>query len=151
MHAELRGFFLKITPKIHKNSRPYGENLMTRKRRIPFTQTFMLDVLFDKKARPFFIYILINVIFGAAIFHWLEGWEWLDSFYFVVITITTIGYGDFSPTTPLTKLFTIFYSINGVIMLLFLFDLVRKVRGWQHGISAANEDDIDSLPSTPNN
>ncbi|MFN2234796.1 MAG: potassium channel family protein, partial [Anaerolineales bacterium] len=55
---------------------------------------------------------------------------WLDSFYFVVITLTTIGYGDFSPTTPATKLITIFYGLNGVILLLMLFDVIRQVRGW---------------------
>jgi hypothetical protein len=41
-----------------------------------------------------------------------------------------IGYGDFSPTTPLTKLITIFYGLNGVILLLMLFDGVRQLRGW---------------------
>ena len=44
--------------------------------------------------------------------------------------MTTIGYGDFSPTTPLTKLITIFYGLNGVILLLMLFDAVRRVRRW---------------------
>ena len=79
------------------------------------------------------------MIIGAAIFHWLEGWSWLDSIYFVVITLTTIGYGDFSPTLPITKIFAIFYSINGVIMLLFLFDLVRTVRGWDHFLTGTKQ------------
>jgi hypothetical protein len=48
----------------------------------------------------------------------------------VVVTLTTIGYNDFAPTTPLTKLITIFYSLNGVIILLMLFDVVRSVRKW---------------------
>ena len=103
---------------------------MNRKRRKLLARAFMLDVLFDPSARPFLIYIMINILLGATIYHWLEGWSWLDSFYFVVITLTTIGFGDFTPTTSVSKLITIFYSINGVIMLLFLFDLVRKIRGW---------------------
>ena len=72
--------------------------------------------------------IVIGV--GAALYHWLEGWSWLDSVYFVVITLTTIGYGDFSPTQPVTKVITILYGLNGVILLLMLFDVIRTVRHW---------------------
>jgi hypothetical protein len=64
----------------------------------------------------------------GALFHWLEGWSWLDSFYFVFITFTTIGYGDFAPTMPITKIITIFVGLNGVAMLLMLFDEIRRLR-----------------------
>ena len=92
-----------------------------------------LDVLLDRRTRPVLIYVAIVIAIGAAIFHWLEGWSWLDSVYFVVVTLTTIGYGDFSPTTPLGKLITIFYGVNGVIFLLMLFDAVRSLRRWELG------------------
>ena len=46
---------------------------------------------------------------------------------------TTIGYGDFSPTTPLTEVITMFYWGNGVIVLLMLFDVVRRLRRWDIG------------------
>ncbi|MGB0255380.1 MAG: potassium channel family protein, partial [Flavobacteriaceae bacterium] len=48
----------------------------------------------------------------------IEGWSWLDSLYFSVITLTTIGYGDFSPQTNLGKLFTMAYIIIGVALIL---------------------------------
>ena len=99
-------------------------------------RTLFLDLFMDARSRPIFIYAAIVITIGAALYHWLEGWSWLDSFYFVVITLTTIGYGDFSPTTPLTKLITIFYGLNGVILLLMLFDVVRTLRGWELGPSA---------------
>ena len=88
----------------------------------------MLDLLLDKKARPIFYYAGINVIIGAILYHWLEGWSWLDSFYFVIVTLTTIGFGDFTPTLPVTKLLTVFYGLNGVAILLMLFDEIRRVR-----------------------
>ena len=93
-------------------------------------RTLFLDLFMDARSRPIFIYAAIVITIGAALYHWLEGWSWIDSFYFVVITLTTIGYGDFSPTTPATKLITIFYGLNGVILLLMLFDVIRQVRGW---------------------
>jgi hypothetical protein len=102
-----------------------------KRMRASLSKTFFLDVLFDRRTRPIFIYAIIMIFLGAAVYHWLEGWDWLDSFYFVVITLTTIGYGDFSPTTPLTKVITIFYGLNGIILLLLLFDVIRTLRGWE--------------------
>ena len=38
---------------------------------------------------------LLFVALPAAIFKHIEGWSGLESLYFVVITLTTIGFGDF--------------------------------------------------------
>jgi hypothetical protein len=105
-----------------------------------FEDVLFLDVLFDRRTRPYFIYVAIIIVIGAVLYHWLEGWGWLDSFYFVVITLTTIGYGDFSPTTPITKLITIFYGVNGVIILLMLFDVIRRKRRWEIGDRSEGDD-----------
>jgi len=103
------------------------------KRRRPITKTIarflFLDLLLDKRARPVFIYVTVIIAIGTVLYHWLEGWDYLDSLYFVVVTLTTIGYGDLSPTTPLAKWVTIFYGLNGVAILLMLFDEIRRVRG----------------------
>ena len=88
----------------------------------------MLDVMRDPSTRPVFIYAASLILVGGIVYHWLEGWDWVDSFYFVVITLTTIGYGDLSPTTQLSKLVTIFFALNGVAILVMLFDAIRQVR-----------------------
>ena len=97
---------------------------------MPLRQTLFLDILLDKRTRRIFLYALLMIFVGGAVYHWLEGWSWIDSFYFVVVTLTTIGYGDFVPTTPFTKLITIFYGLNGVILLLMMFEVVRTKRHW---------------------
>ena len=54
------------------------------------------------------------VAIGTVLFHEMERWSWIDSYYFTVITLTTIGYGDLTPDTPTAKLFTTFFAIAGV-------------------------------------
>ena len=88
----------------------------------------LLPLLLDKNVRPTALYTGFIVLLGATLYHWLEGWTWLDSFYFVIVTLTTIGYGDLSPTSSLTKAITIFYALNGVAILLTLITEIRRVR-----------------------
>ena len=109
---------------------------------IPFYRTFFLDLFFDRRTRPIFLYAFFMVLIGAALFHWLEGWSWLDAVYFVVITLTTIGYGDFAPTKPVTKIITIFYGLNGIVLILMLFDIIRTLRGWDiRALAESNQEE----------
>ena len=109
-------------------------------------RVFLLDVLLDRRTRPVLLYLMVLILIGTLLYHWLEGWDWLDSFYFVVITLTTIGYGDFSPTTPLTKLITIYYGINGIMVLLLLYDAVRRLRHWEIPDSDSGTENASSQP-----
>lgn len=102
---------------------------MTIKRFLrPLARLFLLDLFRDKQARPTFLYALFIIIFGSWFFHQAEGWGWLDSVYFSVITLTTIGYGDFAPHTPIGKVMAIFFGLNGIVILLTLFDHIRRIR-----------------------
>jgi hypothetical protein len=47
-------------------------------------------------------------------FFFIDQWRFIDSVYFTVVTITTVGYGDIKPTASDSKIFTGFYIILGV-------------------------------------
>ena len=94
----------------------------------PVRSLFLWDVLCDRDSRLTFSWAASTLLIGTFIYHWLEGWSYLDSLYFCVISLATIGYGDLTPTTPLAKAFTIVYVINGIVILLALFDRIRVVR-----------------------
>jgi voltage-gated potassium channel len=72
------------------------------------------------------ILFVIGIIAGAFIYKKIEGWNIIDSFYFVIATITTVGYGDFVPITNTGKIFTMFYSFFGVAVALYVFSAVNS-------------------------
>lgn len=86
------------------------------------------DSLRDQRTRPLFIWASILVLLGTFVFHWLENWSLVDSFYFSVVSLTTVGYGDFTPTSSLTRIITVFYILNGIGILLAFLDTAAEVR-----------------------
>jgi len=54
------------------------------------------------------------IVLGTIMYRFLEDWTWIQSFYFSVTTLSTVGYGDLHPTTDLSRLFTSFYILAGV-------------------------------------
>lgn len=75
-----------------------------------FAKSLLKDIIFYGLV----IFTLLIIIGAATFYHHVEGWHWFDSFYFSIITISTVGYGDLSPHTFAGKLFTIFYILIGL-------------------------------------
>ena len=66
---------------------------------------------------------------GTAVYTMLEGWSPLDALYFSVVTLATVGFGDYTPTTDLAKMFTIGYILVGVGILAGFVSEITKHRG----------------------
>jgi len=63
---------------------------------------------------------------GTAGFHWIESWPWFDSFYMVLITVTTIGYSEVHPLSHGGKIFNVFVMIGGVGLVFLLIGVVAQ-------------------------
>lgn len=63
---------------------------------------------------------------GTVFYRAAEGWAWTDSLYFTVITLTTVGYGDLSPTGPGSKLFTVVFLLLGIGLLLSFIERIAR-------------------------
>ncbi len=62
--------------------------------------------------------LITFIAVGTIVFRYAEGWGWLDAYYFSVMTLSTVGYGDLHPTTPFTKIFSTFYILGGLGIIL---------------------------------
>lgn len=66
--------------------------------------------------------LLVGVVFYCIV----EGWTFVDSLYFCVTTLTTVGFGNPAPSTDLGKLFTVFFVLAGVGMFLAVINGLGK-------------------------
>ena len=99
-------------PSLPTSSAP-DQNKRPRPRRPRVFRDF-IETIFQPEFRPIFASVVAVLLSGTLIFRELEGWSLLDSLYFSVVTLATIGYGDLTPTTSTAKLFSIFYILVGV-------------------------------------
>ncbi len=55
--------------------------------------------------------MLVLLVTGTIFYVHHEDWSIVDALYFCVMTMSTVGYGDLTPTSSLSKIFTIVYSL----------------------------------------
>ncbi|EKE02897.1 MAG: TrkA family potassium uptake protein [uncultured bacterium] len=64
--------------------------------------------------------LLTLIILGTVSYMKIEGWEFLDSLFMSVETLTTVGFGLIAPLSATGKIFTIIYILFGVMLFLYI-------------------------------
>jgi voltage-gated potassium channel len=70
--------------------------------------------------------IFINAL-GVIGYMVIEGWNFRDSLFMTVITITTVGYGEVHELTAAGEIFTIVLLVFGVGIILYLLGTAAKL------------------------
>jgi len=76
-----------------------------------------------QKFRPLRIVLvaLIALTAGGTVgFHYIEHWGWFDSFYMVVITLSTVGYQEVHPLSFAGRIFCIVLIVAGVALVFLI-------------------------------
>ncbi|SLN12654.1 Ion channel [Roseovarius litorisediminis] len=58
--------------------------------------------------------LALIILGGTVFFHLVEGWNWIDSYFFTVVTLSTVGYGSLVPATTLGKIGTTIFIFVGL-------------------------------------
>jgi TrkA-N domain/Ion channel len=80
------------------------------------------DSFIQKLIISFSALIILAVIF----FHFSENLSWIDSLYFVVVTVATVGYGDINlaQSSAASKLFDVFLILSSTVFIWLFFSLI---------------------------
>jgi voltage-gated potassium channel len=70
--------------------------------------------------------LLLLTAAGTAGFHFIEGWSWFDSFYMVVITLSTIGYSEVHTLSHAGRVFNTALIISGVALVFLMIGALTQ-------------------------
>lgn len=78
---------------------------------------------------------------GTVFYHFVEHWRWLDSLYFCVMSLVTIGVNDVAPRTTAGKIFTMVYVLVGIGILAAFANNILKTGLARRYLRQNNEQD----------
>jgi len=74
--------------------------------------------------------LFITMIFGGIVLQWLETGDISkgdNPFWWAIVTMTTVGYGDFSPETPEGRVFAVFIMFAGITLVSLLTASISSI------------------------
>jgi hypothetical protein len=84
------------------------------------------QALKEPEARGALRSAVLLLVTGVFFYSAVEHWTVVDSLYFCVTTLTTVGFGSPAPTTDAGKLFTVLFVLSGVGMFLAVINGIGR-------------------------
>ena len=97
----------------------------------------------ETKALPL---IAAALILTGTIFYWrFEDWTIIESFYFCVVTLATVGFGDITPVSPTARAATTLQMVGDIILVSLVVQVIvgamrQGLRRKESQTSAASAD-----------
>ena len=97
------------------------------------------------------VYLLLStVIVGGAAFSLAEDkGSWIDGMWWAIVTLTTVGYGDYSPATVAGRWVAVFVMAGGIgtvaILTGILADAIREAKIHERDETPELDDDIEHV------
>jgi voltage-gated potassium channel len=97
------------------------------------------------------VYLLLGtVLIGGALFSLAEDkGSWIDGMWWAIVTLTTVGYGDYSPATVAGRWVAVFVMAGGIgsvaILTGLLADEIREARVHDRDETPELDDDIEHV------
>lgn len=99
------------------------------------------QVKFRQANYSFLITMSAFIVFwliGALVFDAIEGWGYFNAVYYCFVTLLTIGYGDFSPTSPLARSVFVVWAFFAVpLMAVFISNASDTIFEWADRVETA--------------
>ncbi|KAI7555438.1 hypothetical protein KC346_g23673, partial [Hortaea werneckii] len=73
------------------------------------------------------ILFLAYVLAAGGVYARVEGWDFLNSVYYIIVTLFTIGFGDFSPETHTGRSLYFPMSVGGIIFVGLIIANIRSL------------------------
>ena len=94
---------------------------------LPFIRS-LAAIWADPESRALIVIAAVQITAGSFVFWWIEDWSLVESLYFCVVSSTTVGYGDFTPTTDAGRIITIIYLVMSVGLVVALLSRIAMGR-----------------------
>lgn len=91
----------------------------------PAPSVFEIDDEFNLPISVAIFILVVYIIIGAVGYNFWESWSFFESFYFVFISMSTIGLGDMVPDHPMFMMASILYLVFGLALTSMCINVVQ--------------------------